>query len=186
MPVIDSSVEQLARDAARDDSAALRQLLTMIRPDVLARCQRVLQAPEDAEEACQDALMQVHRHIREFRGDSKFTTWLYTIVGNCARQTYRSLKRRAVERADVELAAERPASRTTSVIAGTRIDLLEALERLEKERPDLAEAVVLREISQLPYDEIAQQQGVPLGTAKSRVHEGRRFLREYLMDSSPR
>ncbi|WP_433650256.1 sigma factor-like helix-turn-helix DNA-binding protein [Micromonospora zamorensis] len=70
--------------------------------------------------------------------------------------------------------------RTTSVIAGSRLDLLDALDRLEAHRPELVTALVLRDLCQLDYQEIAGELGVPVGTLKSRTHHARRHVRESL------
>ncbi|GAA2626455.1 RNA polymerase sigma factor [Paractinoplanes durhamensis] len=177
----DERQELLARKAAGGDKAALDELLALLRPQVLRRCARFLPCFEDAEEACQDALLQVARTIERFEGRSMFSTWLYVVVANSARQTYRTLKRRAVEEAHEAPPLDRPDPRTTSVIAGSRLDFLDALERLEARRPDLVAPIVLRDVCQLDYAEIAEHLGVPVGTVKSRIHQGRTDLREYLV-----
>ncbi len=174
-----ADVEILAGQAANGDRAALDTLLREIQPDVLRRCGRLLPHRQDAEEACQDALLQVARHINTFAGRSKFSTWLYPVVSNCARQTYRVLKRRGAEQgwtAPPEVVEQR----TTSVIAGSRIDLLEALDKLERAKPELVAPIVLRELSQLTYPEVAEQLGIPLSTVKMRIHDGRKLMRTYL------
>jgi RNA polymerase sigma-70 factor (ECF subfamily) len=176
--------EELARRAAAGDATALDQLLREIRAEVVRRCGRFLPCREDAEEAAQDVLLQVARKIGTFEGRSRFTTWLHTVVANCARQKYRELKRRAAEQ-PAPLDAAQPADpRTTSVIAGSRIDLLEALERLERERPHLVAPLVYRDICQLEYAEAAERTGIPLGTFKSRLHEARRQVRPWLAETS--
>jgi RNA polymerase sigma factor (sigma-70 family) len=172
-------VEDLARRAAAGDPAALDSLLGAVRPTVMRHCQRLLPCREDAEEACQDALLQVARTIGRFEGRSRFTTWLHVVVANCARQTYRSLKRRSAERPS-EISVDAADPRTTSVIAGSRLDFLDALERLEAHRPDLVAPLVLRDVCQLDYDEIAVQTGVPVGTVKSRIHHARAHVRRSL------
>ena len=63
-----------------------------------------------------------------------------------------------------------------SVIAGSRLDLLDAMEALEADKPELAQALVLRDICQLDYAEVAEQLGIPLGTAKSRIHQARKYV----------
>lgn len=178
-----ADVEALARRAATGDDGALDALLRAIEPDVLRRCARFLPYQQDAEEACQDTLLKVAQHIRAFEGRSRFTTWLYTVTANCARQTYRRLKRRSAEQT-TELMAERPDPRRTSVVAGSRLDLLEAFERLEDMRADLVEPIVLRDVVQMDYNEIAAQLGIPLGTVKSRIHDARAFVREQLRESA--
>src|SRR6476646_1642855 len=80
----DDRQELLARRAAGGDAAALNELLAAIRPAVLRRCARFLPCFQDAEEACQDALLQVARTIGRFEGRSLFSTWLYVVVANSA------------------------------------------------------------------------------------------------------
>jgi RNA polymerase sigma-70 factor (ECF subfamily) len=172
--------EDLARRAAAGDSAALDRLLTEIRPEVVRRCGRFLPCREDAEEAAQDVLLQVARHIARFEGRSRFSTWLYTVVANCCRQKYRELKRRAAEQPAAIEPSHAVDPRTTSVIAGSRVDLLEALDRLERTHPHLVAPLVYRDICQLDYAEVAERVGIPLGTLKSRLHEARKQVRPWL------
>jgi RNA polymerase sigma-70 factor (ECF subfamily) len=81
-------------------------------------------------------------------------------------------------------AMQRPDPRTTSVIAGTRLDLLEAMETLERDHPQFVEPLLLRDVYGLPYDEIATLVGVPLGTIKAQIHHGRKLVRPMLAESS--
>ena len=174
----DEDQEELARKAAAGDGAALETLLAAIRPGVLRRCARFLPCYQDAEEACQDVLMQVARNIGRFEGRSRFSTWLHVIIANGSRQTYRTLKRRAAEQGYAEMPVDVADARTTSVIAGSRLDLLDALERLDA---SLAEPMVLRDVCQLDYKEIAAHLRIPEGTVKSRIHQARGRVREYLL-----
>ena len=174
-----ADVEELARLAAGGDRAALDELLRLIEPRVLRQVGRFLPYRQDAEEATQDVLLKVATKIGTFEGRSRFTTWLYEVTANQARQTYRSLRRRAAEQT-TDRPMERPDPRTTSVIAGSRLDLLDALERLESEHPDLVRAFVLRDLSDLEYADIARLLGVPVGTVKARIHHARRYVRESL------
>jgi RNA polymerase sigma factor (sigma-70 family) len=179
--VRDEEQEELARKAAGGDRGALEKLLATIQPSVLRRCARFLPCYQDAEEACQDVLMQVARNIGGFEGRSKFSTWLHVIIANGARQTYRTLKRRAAEQGYAEMPVDVADARTTSVIAGSRLDLLDALEKLETTKADLVAPMVLRDICQLDYKEIASHLGIPEGTVKSRIHQARGQVREYLL-----
>lgn len=183
MPAVPDT-ETLASQAAAGDAEALDQLLRRIGPEVLRRCGRFLPNRQDAEEAAQDALWQVSRRIGSFEGRSRFSTWLYVVVANAARQTYRDLKRRSGEQPLSPAENDRSDPRTTSVIAGSRVDLLEALEHLERTRPLLVAPLVYRDICELEYEEIANRLGLPLGTVKSRLHEARRQVRQWLVDSS--
>ncbi|MDN3026808.1 RNA polymerase sigma factor [Streptomyces sp. S.PB5] len=177
-----ASTEELALRAAAGDKASLEELLAAIGPEVVRRCGRFLPCREDAEEAAQDVLLQVARKIGTFEGRSRFSTWLYTVVANCSRQKYRELKRRSAEQPAPIDPARYADPRTTSVIAGSRVDLLEALERLEREHPHLVAPLVYRDICRLDYAEAAERAGIPLGTLKSRLHEARRQVRPWLAE----
>ncbi|WP_254052145.1 RNA polymerase sigma factor [Aeromicrobium sp. A1-2] len=167
---------ELVDRARSGDPRALDELLTAIRPQVLRRCARLLPHVHDAEEASQDALLAIATHLHDYTGRGSFMGWVTVIASNSARQTYRTLKRRFAERSDDELSAT-PDPRTTSVIAGSRLDLLDAIEALEQAHPAAAEAFVLRDVAALPYEEIAALTGAPLGTVKARIHTARAFVR---------
>lgn len=172
-------LDALALRAGAGDRDALEDLLALVRPRVQRICGRILLFPEDAEEAAQDALMLVATKIGSYEGRSRFTTWLHVVASNSARSTYRSLKRRAAERATAELpAAADP--RTTSVIAGSRLDLLEALEVVGRDHPEYVEPLVLRDVQELDYAEIARVLDLPLGTVKARIHHARKAVRPLL------
>ena len=171
-------IDELARRAQAGDRDALELLLAEVRPRTLNVCRGVLPYTPDAEDACQEALINVANKIGSWGGRGRFTTWLHVVAVNSARTTYRRMKNQAVP-SDV-LPMERPDPRTTSVIAGTRLDLLEAMETLEREHPQYVEPLLLRDVYGLPYDEIAAQVGVPLGTVKAQIHHGRRLTRPLL------
>ena len=172
-------LEGLAQAAAAGDLESLERLLVAIQPRVQRICGRMLVYPEDAEEAAQDALLLVATKIGGFAGRSKFTTWLHAVTANSARSTYRTLKRRAAERMTDEMPLHAD-PRTTSVIAGSRLDLLDALDVIGSTHPDLVEALVLRDVQELEYADIAALLGIPLGTVKSRIHQARQTIRPLL------
>ncbi len=171
----DDPVEALARRAASGDGRALDELLRVIRPIVLRRCQRVLENPADAEEACQDALVAVARRIGSFEGRARFSTWLYAVASNAAVDTHRKVRRRASETGTED--AAKVAVTGGSSIASSRVDLLDAMTKLS---PTYAEPVAMRDFQGLSYDDIAAVLDVPVGTVKSRIHEARRQLRDLL------
>jgi RNA polymerase sigma factor (sigma-70 family) len=172
-------LDGLARRAAAGDARALDELLSAIRPDVLRRCSRVLPHIADAEDASQEAMLAIARGIRGFAGRSRFSTWMYPVVANAAFAVYRRL-RTVAARAGAGVVPEVVDPRRVSVIAGTRLDLVEALERLRIEAPHVVDAVVLRDLMGLSYPEIADAVGVPVGTVKSRINHGRTVLRARL------
>jgi RNA polymerase sigma-70 factor (ECF subfamily) len=181
MPGAGIDIEQLARTAATGDPSALNELLAAVRPEVMRLCARFLPHREDAEEACQDTLLAVARGVAAFEFRASFHTWLYRIAANRARSTYQVLRRRFENEAAGLPLLDQPDPRRTSVVAGTRLDLLDGLEALG---PTLAEPLALRDVLDLPYSEIAVLLEVPEGTVKSRIHEGRRRLREHLGNGS--
>jgi RNA polymerase sigma-70 factor, ECF subfamily len=174
-------IDELARRAKGGDRDALEALLTAVRPRTLAICRGVLPYTPDAEDACQEALINVATKIGGWGQQGRFTTWLHVVAVNSARSTYRRMKNQAV--ASDHLPLEKPDPRTTSVIAGTRLDLLEALESLEVDHPQYVEPLLLRDVYGMPYDEIAEQVGAPLGTVKAQIHHGRKIVRPLLRGS---
>lgn len=176
----DSELDALAERARQGDDRARDRLLLAVEPSVRRRCARILPCPQDAEEAAQDALVSVATKLDTFTGVGSFSGWVSVIAANSARSTYRKLVRRAQETPSESLPL-RADPRTTSVIAGSRLDLLDALEYLEETHPVLMEAFVLRDLSELTYGEVAGHLGVPLGTVKARVHHARAVVRERLV-----
>ncbi|WP_037601908.1 RNA polymerase sigma factor [Streptacidiphilus rugosus] len=177
----ESELTQLVAAAQAGDQASLEHLLLKLRPLVMRRCAKFLPHHADAEEAAQDALLSVSRHLHEYGGRGSFLGWVTVIASNAARSTYRSMRRRAEDSHAV--LPEDVDPRTTSVIAGTRIDLMEALTVLERQHPALAESFVLRDLGDLTYLQIAETLDTPLGTVKDRIHQARRFMRDRLTDS---
>jgi len=93
--------------------------------------------------------------------------------------TYRALRRRAHESPAADL-VEPTDPRTTSVIAGTRLDLLDALDVLDGEQPELVPPFLLRDVCEMSYPAIADHLGVPVGTVKARIHYARQRVRALL------
>ncbi|MEV4643058.1 sigma-70 family RNA polymerase sigma factor [Actinoplanes sp. NPDC049548] len=169
-------LESLARIASGGDIAALNVLLVTVRPEVLRLCTRMVANREDAEEACQDTLLAMALGLPGFQGRSAFRTWLYRLAANRARSTYRRSSSRE-STASVDVLSGIADDRRTSVVAMTRLDLLDAIGELKAE---LAEAVALRDLVGLSYGEIAVLQQMPEGTVKSRIHKARLYLRKRL------
>lgn len=178
-PMIDEErATELRREAVAGSEDALNALLAEVRPLVQVRCGRVLPHAPDAEEAVQDALLSIARNVDSFdESRGSFPGWVAVIATNSARSTYRSLRRRAGERATEQL-PESYDPRTTSVIAGSRLDLLEALDQLDDDHPKLVQPFIMRDLGSLPYQEIADNLGVPLGTVKAMIHRARGYVRE--------
>ncbi|MFD8788730.1 RNA polymerase sigma factor [Kitasatospora sp. NPDC059599] len=165
--------------AQAGDPGSMEYLLARLRPVVLRRCSRFLPHHADAEEAAQDALLSISTHLGRYGGHGSFQGWVTVIASNAARSTYRSMRRRAEDsHADLPESVD---PHTTSVIAGTRLDLMEALAALEQRHPTLVEAFVLRDLGDLTYVQVAEQLDAPLSTVKDRIDRARHFMRERLV-----
>ncbi len=144
---------------------------------------------KECEDLLQETFLRVYRNRHSYRRIAKFSTWLYTIAGNLARSEYRKRKRRQLyslqsfsrdkEEYEIEIPDESflPDKHTESRIQDNHIQL--ALMQISDE---FREVVVLRDIQQLSYDEIARITGLPMGTVKSRINRGRTKLQELLRD----
>ena len=174
-------IDDLARLARAGDRDALESLLTAVRPRTVAICRGVLPYTPDAEDACQEALINISNKIDTWGGRGRFTTWMHVVAVNSARSAYRRMKNQAAP-SDPQVAGamENPDPRTTSVIAGTRLDLLDAMETLERDHPKFVEPLLLRDVYGMSYEEIAEQVGAPLGTIKAQIHHGRKLARPLL------
>jgi RNA polymerase sigma-70 factor (ECF subfamily) len=171
-------IDDLARRAQAGDRDALERLLGAVRPRALNVCRGVLPYTPDAEDACQEALLNIANKIGSWHGRGRFTTWMHVVAVNSARTTYRRLRNQAVAS---ELAPlEKPDPRTTSVIAGTRLDLLEAMETIERDHPQYVEPLLLRDVYGMAYEDIARHLALPLGTVKAQIHHGRKLARPLL------
>ncbi len=162
----------LARLAAVGDRAALDVLLGRHVDRVHTICRRILGNPEDALDATQEALIAVSRSIARFDERSAFTTWLYRVATNAALDELRRRNRRPTP---AETLTEPRSSSTGSdpERAGDRLDIDAALARIPE---DFRVAVVLRDLCDLDYAQIAEMLDVPPGTVRSRIAHGRAAL----------
>ena len=159
---------------------------------VYALCLRTLGSPIRAEEAAQEVFVKVYRHLGKFRGDSKFTTWLYRVGLNHCRnvQAYRARRHeKRHDSLDAEIEADEGSTRRRELAsdAPDAEDHLLTSERLVIMREELArldpiwkEILVLRDVEGLSYEEIGQTLELAAGTVKSRIHRARGELKTRL------
>ncbi|MEZ5171438.1 MAG: sigma-70 family RNA polymerase sigma factor [Acidimicrobiia bacterium] len=161
----------LATAASGGDRRALELLLERHADRIHRLCARIVRDPSDTLDAAQETMIAVARGIDRFDGRSAFTTWLYRVATNAAIEETRRRGRRPVpteEPLDVPAPSPGPESAATS-----RIDVEHALERVPD---DFRAALVLRDMEELDYSEIAAVLDVPIGTVRSRIARGRRAL----------
>ena len=158
------------------DRFALDQLLRLHYDRIHAVCRRVAGSTKDADDACQEALIKIVRSLPRFDGRSSFGTWAYRIATNASLDELRRRQRRpalhSVGDEDRPEAVDPTADRYAESLPD-RFVLDDALDRLPE---DLRVAVVLRDVADLDYAEIAATLEVPVGTVKSRISRGRAAL----------
>lgn len=174
------SDENLVAAAQGGDRDALSQLLERHYDRVRAVCVRIAGSTRDGDDAAQEAMIRIVKNLSGFDGRSTFRTWSYRIATNSAIDELRRRQRRGVPSGiDDESAPEiaDPTSADPHVAFESQLELTSALRAL----PDEFRApVVLRDVADLDYEQIAATLDVPLGTVKSRIARGRRMLRDSL------
>lgn len=181
------SREQEWVSAARQgDQGAFEELVHLHEKRVLALTRRMCKNPEDAAEAAQEAFFAAWQGLQNFRGESSFSTWLYRLASNACVDLLRREGRRqaAVSLDDGELNLDIPASIPSPQEEAERRELGEQIEEgLRALPPEYRAVLVLRELHQLRYEEIAGALGLDIGTVKSRISRGRKRLRRFLLES---
>lgn len=187
LPAGDGAEEALAVRAAQGDTGAFDALVTLFGGRVFAVAFRILQDRAEAEDLAQEVFVALYHALPTFRGESKLSTWIYKITRNRCLNRLKFLKRRhvgsladiddpAVARAAVDPDAEerghKRADQRLENVDVSRV-LEEHLRALPEEQRTL---VILRDLEDLSYEEIAEVTGLPLGTVKSRLHRARAEL----------
>jgi RNA polymerase sigma-70 factor (ECF subfamily) len=171
--------ELLVRRAINGDRAALDTVLREEYPRILTACRRLLGRHADADDAAQNALISIARNIGSFDQRSSFSTWVWRIATNAALDEIRRRGRRDVPSSDRH-DFDRPDRSGVSAIDDRQI-VEAALLRLPLE---FRTAVVLRDLADLDYDEIADVLDIPIGTVRSRISRGRSQLADLIRESS--
>ena len=175
--VVDELSELVVR-ARGGNETAFRQLVEATYRDMYTLAIRLTGDEEDARDVTQEAYLKAHRGLAGFRGDARFSTWMYRITANCAA-TY--VQRRSKHRHDqllddtnvVETRFDADPEHFSDVI-DLRSRLSTAIADLP---PKLRSVVVLRDIYEMPHEDIAEELGITVTAAKVRLHRARHRLR---------
>jgi RNA polymerase sigma-70 factor (ECF subfamily) len=175
----------LVRAAQGGDRAALDHLLRRHFDRIHAVCRRIAGSTRDADDAAQEAMIRIVRALDRFDGRASFSTWSYRIATNAALDELRKRSRRpqlqvvrddAGPRATLDDPVDDLAQRRVEGVVD-RLAIEAALAELPEE---FRVPVVMRDVGDLDYAEIAEALSVPIGTVKSRIARGRRMLLERL------
>jgi RNA polymerase sigma-70 factor (ECF subfamily) len=185
--------ERLIRRLKERDEQAFRQMIKLYQQRIYQLIFRMLSSRQEAEDIGQEVFVTVFKSIESFRGDSKFSTWLYRIAINHCKNRIKYLKRRDYHRAaPLDEVADREAGAQDAgiflqsqvpapdqMVEGLQIEaiLQRELANLDEEHRSL---IILRDVENLSYEEIAQITLLPEGTVKSRLHRARMALKERL------
>lgn len=187
-PALEVSDEDLMARTAEGDERAFSELVTRYRSRVFNLVSRLLNDQEASDDICQEVFVRVHLHRKNYRRGAKFSTWLFTIAANLAKNEIRRRKRRrnwssldqlqenlqdsSWQLMDPKANRERDVEvRQLQGIVGEAITALPERYRT---------ALVLRDIEGLAYEEIAQVQEIPGGTVRSRINRARMMLKKKL------
>jgi RNA polymerase sigma-70 factor, ECF subfamily len=176
--------ELVARSRAGDVESFDQLILRWERP-IFALAYRVIGREEDARDVCQETFMRAFRALPGFKGEAKFSSWLYRIALNLCRDWIRRQRRAPVSQLPedtdaIELAAVGgPAESIEDLVSRRELTSLveAAMARLPTEQRT---AIILKEYHGMTFQEIADLQGCPLSTVKTRLYQGLTVLRRQL------
>jgi len=177
--------QQLVERCLSGEEAAWEDLVKVHTRRVFSICYRFTGSDSEAQDLTQEVFLRVFRSLKSFRsGEGSFAVWLARLSRNLLIDHYRRTK---LERVTDSIEEQLPmleektsmSSRTDGLVAGREAsDLLQGA--LQKLSPELRETVILRDLEELEYKEIAQVLNVPEGTVKSRLNRGRAELARVL------
>jgi len=169
------------RRIQRGDADAFEVLVRRHEKTIFNLAYRMLGDYDDAAEVSQEVFLSAYRAISQFRGDANFSTWLYRIALNHAttrRRSMQSRQHRTMPIEDIEVlrdAKPGPAEALEKKEMQERVQLA-----LNKLAPEDATVILLRDLQDVPYDEVARVLAIPVGTVKSRLHRARQALKTLL------
>lgn len=179
---------RIIQQVQRGDTNAFEQLVREYEKNVYNLALRMVRNPDDAADMTQDAFIKAYNSLPSFRGDSKFSVWLYRIVSNVCLDFLRSRSRHQTvslsveddngEETELDIPDEGHSPEELLEQKLTRESVNRGLEALPA---DYRQILLLREIQGLSYEEISAILSLELGTVKSRIFRARKKLCEFLL-----
>ena len=177
--------EELVARSQSGDVESFNQLILRWERPIYALAYRVIGREEEARDVCQEAFLRAFRALPGFKGQAKFSSWLYRITLNLCRDWIRRQRRTPVSQMpeDVDLAemaaTQGPVESIEDLVARRELSAVveEAMAQLPEEQRT---AIILKEYHGMTFQEIAELQGCPLSTVKTRLYQGLSVLRRQL------
>jgi RNA polymerase sigma-70 factor (ECF subfamily) len=180
-----STDEELVTRSMGGDLDSFNQLVLRWERPIYALAYRVIGREEDARDVCQETFLRAFRALNGFKGQAKFSSWLYRIALNLCRDWIRRERRAPVSQAPegidiIELAGESTPSESIEDLVARR-EIGRAVARAMATLPDEQRtAIILKEYHGLTFQEIADLLDCPLSTVKTRLYQGLSVLRRQL------
>jgi RNA polymerase sigma-70 factor (ECF subfamily) len=171
----------LLAGSRRGDLSAYDRLIAAYQDRVYQTAYRITGHREDAWDAAQEAFLRAFRALRTFRGEAIFSTWMTRIAVNAALDVVRRRPRHTPVTVETAAAGSDPSDEVLRRDRQRRVQ--QAIAALP---PDHRAVVVLRDVQEMSYEEIARALRVPVGTVRSRLSRAREALRVALADLAPR
>ena len=180
-----STDEELVARSMGGDLESFNQLVVRWERPIYALAYRVIGREEDARDVCQETFLRAYRALGGFKRQAKFSSWLYRIALNLCRDWMRRERRTPVAQAPegvdlIELAGESEPTESIEDLVARR-EIGRAVARVMAALPDEQRtAIILKEYHGLTFQAIADLQGCPLSTVKTRLYQGLTVLRRHL------
>lgn len=176
--MVQAGVQTAAASAAKDheaqlvfrtrqgDEGSLRNLIDLHRTRLIRTAANILRDPVEAEDVAQESFLKAFRELHRLRDDRAFGSFIYRI---CVRLCVDRLRLKRAEPSELD---------PSETVSGGSIENRMLIEKLLGKMPtDLRSTLVLREVEQLSYEEVAEVMNVPVGTVRSRLHAARERFR---------
>jgi RNA polymerase sigma-70 factor, ECF subfamily len=168
---------ELIHRSQAGDTEAFGELVTKYRAKIYTMLYGMVRNENDAWDLAQEGFLQAWRSIHKFEGRSSFYTWLYSLTVNLAIDSLRRKGRRVEVEIDDAIPSSLPSPRANYRFTEIRLHINAALAQLS---PEHRAVIVLKEIEELQYQEIADMLNISIGTVMSRLFYGRRKLQSIL------
>lgn len=174
----DDELVQLAKERGKRDDRPFRLLVERHQHTVFRVCYNFINSREDAEDLTQEVFIKAYRSLDKFEGRSSFKTWVYRIAINTSQNELRRRSRRPqLSTTPLETVAEfMPATDDVESKAEENRDYQILVEAFKQLRPVESQILVMKDLDELPYADIAEQLGISLSAAKMRVQRARDAL----------